>query len=838
MAMTEEQLEAFGEQVTIITERLGEMANALDTIVASQSQIAKSAADAKAKTDGLAAAADKSGRALENKAKIEQEIAEEQRKRDAARESAQTAAVRSLASFGDALLSTEKGFSKFSGSLESAGDAAFDLGKSFGGLTGLLLGAAAKAVTLVAEKQLKQADDLLTASDAIKQTGAANVFTTEQVRKMGQGAGLTSETLDKLIKPMTSMGGALRVLGAGSSEAVENFAKMNSVTQKTREDFQRLGFDDEQRIKASADYLQLLQKTGGTLTAQQRTSEHLAKQTKAYTENLLVLAELSGTDVETEKKKLEVTSATIEVALTENKYRSDEIALRNQLNGASEEEKVQIEARIAQIEKEREGLTNLNLALTSMNLSPAEKAAFQLEYLTGAVTSTAGGLLTSGIDIANLNQQLKDGAITVGEFRDSVLQSKQQTLDRFGQEAIALGGRETQDFLGLTVESIAELNREMTEGFNATEVEAAARARIAANEAGEGPSATDPAEIARNFVTETARAAQLFADEMLAATNPLLKGLEGGAAASAALTTAVLAATAVLGIIAAKNTLSAVTDGGGRGRGRRTPGRFSMARGLTELSSSGDEIAKSGSSVARLAGAGVRRIPVAGAVISGGMAAYEGFQENQDINRQLEAGEITQVEATRAKTVNTSSTIGETAGGAGGAFAGAATGAAIGSVVPVVGTIIGGLIGAAVGGWLGSKGGEMIGESLGETINVTREAMNIDANITTPETAYQASQFVGPPVPPVPPSLATSTAPAVSGIRTPDQTVTSITPQAEASSREGFRTPPPPEAITVSVPQTDINDIMMMLSYKLDTMIALLDTGVGIQDRLLLESRS
>jgi hypothetical protein len=29
-----------------------------------------------------------------------------------------------------------------------------------------------------------------------------------------------------------------------------------------------------------------------------------------------------------------------------------------------------------------------------------------------------------------------------------------------------------------------------------------------------------------------------------------------------------------------------------------------------------------------------------------------------------------------------------------------------------------------------------------------------------------------------------------------------------------------------------------MLSYKLDTMIALLDTGVGIQDRLLLESRS
>ena len=106
MAMTEEQLEAFGEQVTKITERLGEMANALDTIVSSQSHLAKSASDAKAKTDGLAAAADKSGRALENKAKIEAKVAEEEQKREAAREAAEKNAISSLASFGDALFST------------------------------------------------------------------------------------------------------------------------------------------------------------------------------------------------------------------------------------------------------------------------------------------------------------------------------------------------------------------------------------------------------------------------------------------------------------------------------------------------------------------------------------------------------------------------------------------------------------------------------------------------------------------------------------------------------------------------------------------------------------
>ena len=162
MAMTEEQLEAFGEQVTIITERLGEMANALDIIVSSQSQIAKSASDAKAKTDSLAAAADKAGRALENKAKIEQEVAEEERKREAKRQEreaaindAQSHAVRSLASFGDALLSTEKGFSKFSESFGYAGDAAFDLGKSFGGLPGIIIGTIVKGFTVVAQMALE-----------------------------------------------------------------------------------------------------------------------------------------------------------------------------------------------------------------------------------------------------------------------------------------------------------------------------------------------------------------------------------------------------------------------------------------------------------------------------------------------------------------------------------------------------------------------------------------------------------------------------------------------------------------------------------------------------------
>lgn len=89
---------------------------------------------------------------------------------------------------------------------------------------------------------------------------------------------------------------------------------------------------------------------------------------------------------------------------------------------------------------------------------------------------------------------------------------------------------------------------------------------------------------------------------------------------------------------------------------------------------------------------------------------YEGYQSYSAIDESLEAGEITENQAT----VQKSESVGETVGGTGGAIGGAMAGAAIGSVVPVVGTAIGGLIGGAIGWWAGSSAGGAIGEKIGE----------------------------------------------------------------------------------------------------------------------------
>ena len=612
------------EQLQLLRETLTEINQANTRTAQTINDLNKSIHGADGAFDDFENSIHEADTALRNAARQEREAAKDAKIAEQARaqafDNSTKAAVTALTGFADTVFfSSQKGFSKFSGSLNSAGDAAFELGKSFGGLAGIVLGMLAKAVTTVVDLQLKQTDALLTHTDTISKTGAANAFTAEEVRHMGRNAGLASNEMDKLIKPMTSMGGALKVLGGSSTEAVARFASMNDVTRETRESFQRLGLDDEQRIQATADYVQLMFKSGTALSAQQKTQESLIKQTKAYTENLFVLADLTGTDIETAQKNLEVTSSTIEVALANNKFASErgqlEQRLKDEAQTLSDQEKERINERIAQIDAEKKGLDDLNQALSGMNLAPAEKAAFQLEYLTGAVTSTAGGLLASGINISDLNEQLRNGTISVGEFQDAVLTSKQAAYDQFGN-AIALS-KEFQDTLNITAEGVAQVTQETQnrlEGNSRAQAEEAARARIAANEAGEGAAANDPAQVARNFMTETERAARLFADNLVAETNPLLQGLNGLTIATTALTAAVGVAVVALGAYTLKRGAGSILGslGGGRGGG---------GADIPNIPESTSKAVGSLGTGLRGAGKGAAQIALGGAAIGAAIAA-------------------------------------------------------------------------------------------------------------------------------------------------------------------------------------------------------------------------
>lgn len=597
------------DTIKLLTEAISEMAPSLTRTAKTINDFNKTIHGVDDAFDDFEDSIHEADTATKNEARQKREAAKDAKIAEQAREQAfdnsTKAAVNALTSFADTIFfSSEKGFSKFSGSLSSAGDAAFELGKSFGGLTGIIVGMLVKAVTSVVDLQLKQADVLLTHTDTISKTGAANSFTAEEVRQMGRNAGLASNEMDKLIKPMTSMGGGLRILGAGSAEAVESFAKMNDVSKETREAFQRLGLDDEQRIQATADYVNLLFKSNAGLTAQQRAGENLAKQAKAYTENLFVLAEMTGTDIENAKKQQEINRATYEWTLQQNKWTQERIELerKNDTEGLA-----RLDAEIAAANKLIDDVGQLG--------DPAKTAAVQMQYLTGAVTSGSSQFLVLGMNIDEQIQQAKRGAYEQGQFLDEYNTRAQATLDNVGHMAVALS-EDYQKASGLTMDTVGkvtDMQVDLADGMTQTAIARERQQAIDANEAGRGPVATDPAQVARNFMTETERTARLFADNLIAETNPLLQGLNGLTVATTALTAAVGVAVAALGAYTLKRGAGSILGGLGGGR--------SNGGGIPNIPESTGRAVSSLGTGLRGAGAGAANIALGGAAIGAAIAA-------------------------------------------------------------------------------------------------------------------------------------------------------------------------------------------------------------------------
>ena len=102
----------------------------------------------------------------------------------------------------------------------------------------------------------------------------------------------------------------------------------------------------------------------------------------------------------------------------------------------------------------------------------------------------------------------------------------------------------------------------------------------------------------------------------------------------------------------------------------------------------------------------VGKLGAVGAVAGGALAIADYNAQASEIDKQVEAGQLTQAEAEAMK----GNLIKKGAGSTVGAGVGTAIGSAIGSIIPGAGTIVGGL----VGGWLGEKVGSWIGDALAE----------------------------------------------------------------------------------------------------------------------------
>lgn len=622
-----------------INESLNDMARILPTVMQGLSQVGGIAAGTTNVKDGL----DKYNKSLKEgteRQKADAFAKDEMRRKQNNLSEAMSKGTQAMDSFASALFNGTGEFAKYNSALSSAGDAALAWGKNFGPL-GLATGALVKGVTKAAEMALKQADDTLKATDSISKMGAMNSFTAEGVRKMGTDAGLASDQLDKMIKPMSSMSGGLTRLGATSADGVEAFGKMIAVTKETRMEFQRLGLNDQERIQAQSDFIGMMERSGGVLSGQLKTSAGLQKASLDYTKNLYELSSITGKSIEESKKDMEVARATYEWKLQENKW-------ARQLRAAQESGN---ETEMARIEAEKEGANRLINDIAKLG-DPTKTAAVQLQYLTGAITPASSQFAVLGVDIEKQIKAAKENTYQSGEFNNAYKKAADTMLGA-GDTALAL----SEDFRKATGldEKALDYNNKREGVADEVVAAAAARKKLEDNSVNQGIAAQDAAQIARNELTELERKAKIGLDDLVASVNPLMQGFDKTTIAATTLVAAAGAAAIALGAMAAKTTagkaIEAASGTGSAGAGK---------------------------------GGGIRSM--AGGLLKGGVAALGGMALSKGGEYAKEQG--------HAKTGAGLDIAGTTASYAG-------TGAMMGSIVPGLGTAVGAGMGAVVGAGVG-----------------------------------------------------------------------------------------------------------------------------------------
>ena len=598
--------------------------------------------------------------------------------REANRKAAAQQSVQALKSFASAVMNAEVGFGKYGKVLDSTGDAAVSLGKNFGVL-GTMAGYAVKGLTTLGGAALAQADNLLKATDSLSKIGGAGGLTTRELVEMGHRAGLTSKTLDLMVKPLQSLGNNLNVLGSNADNSIKAFGEMTAVSKEQRMAFQRLGVSQQELMQSQADYVALQAASGRNLKAETKDRAALQRASLEYTENLLTLAKITGEDVESIKKKQMDAARAVEFQIAQ-------IQLENKARKAEQEGRTEDAARFRKQAKDQQTVLE---GIAAFGNETVTKGARQF-LSTGAVAGEEAaalarmGLMEDLVELRRAIQAGEDAQKAQAKFQDAYNKKFGETVQNIG--TAAQFSKNTATAYGISETALENYNKRRDQ--NSEEELKAAKAKI---EAAKG-SGRDPAADARAALTQKEIEARVAIDKLTLAANPLVSGFNKTTTAATVLAGAATAAALALGAVAVagKMTSGVPSPGGGGpggGGGGGGPGGGGGGGGARSMASKA------------LRFAGKAAAPLA--VIGGGMQAYSGYK---DADEAVASGKMTSAEAT----VKKSEAVGEGAGSAIGGIIGGALGSFL---LPGVGTIAGAAVGSYIGGYFGKEAGTAVGTS-------------------------------------------------------------------------------------------------------------------------------
>ncbi len=458
-----------------------------------------------------------------------------------------------LKSFALTMTSTTTEFSKFSGVLKESGDAAMALGKNFGAL-GTAVGMLFKGATMLAQAQLKQADNVLKASDDLSKMGVAGGMTTSALLDMAHKAGYSSESLASYTKATKSLGTDILGLGGNVKQGVKAFGELTNVGNSVYESFQRLGVSQEELTQNQADYVKLQVSSGKQITEQMKRDGSLKAASLEYTKNLLELSAISGIGIEQAKKVKEQATANFDIGIKTRELDDEKNRLlASGIEGDKE--------KAAQIQKEIDANEKM-LDVAQLTGDAQFIAATQSRIATGAWTDVSMVLRNTVPEFEKLQKGLQDGTVSQAEFAEAVAKGSKQQREQLG--TAMKYSKDLADERGNSLQMQQFSTKILGKGFAAAAQES--KNDIAAALAGTGKGAgTDTAQIARNELTTATRNTAVGLDKAVAKTNPLLSGWTLLTVATTALTASAVAAAAALGAIAFGKGAKALLGGGGAG---------------------------------------------------------------------------------------------------------------------------------------------------------------------------------------------------------------------------------------------------------------------------------
>jgi hypothetical protein len=417
----------------------------------------------------------------------------------------------SLNAFGSALLSSTNSMSKYQSSVTAGAKGLTDfvggfLPKEAPIHMKLLLKGFTAVIDVLAffvGAVFKQNDEMIKSFDSLSEVGATTSLTTNDIRKLGLNAGYTSDRLEKFTDITKGLGTDLLSLGTTAGKGVVEFSKIASVTQDTRDGFNRLGIGQEELTKIQANYVKTTIASGRALA---QSPELLQKQSLKYATTLEELAALTGMSRDAQQKTLDEANANLNFQIHMYELGKKEAELRRQNTVDS----------IKQADAIHKQIDNTNaVVVVSKKMNSALDHTATLQLIAGKTwTESSAGLATKMPGLLKMLSRLDKGEDITVDFMDGMANATESMLKAAGG-AMKIGeaGPEIAKALGISVESVKFLAEYRSKDANQRKAALEQiRIEIEARKAGKG--AVDAAKDAQNEQLKTELALKKAFDEL------------------------------------------------------------------------------------------------------------------------------------------------------------------------------------------------------------------------------------------------------------------------------------------------------------------------------------